>query len=144
MGFFMIDYKSKVDEMILAAKDNAFFIGTTDKRYIDQIETLLEVKLPEEYKWFISKYGHGFVYSVFILGVGKDKSLVCANETLIKRQAGLPKNLVVVENCDEWVYCIDCDNGEVLMWSAWEGISDYCYNSFLEYLLDRIKETVEN
>lgn len=130
--------------MIVEAGDNAFFIGSTNDCYIKQIEDVLSVKLPQGYKWFLSKYGYGFFYSVFILGIGKDKSLVCAEETLKKRKLGLPSNFIVVEDCDEWVYCINCDDGKVCMWSSWDPNFDYCYNDFYDYLFSRFSEVQED
>ena len=59
------------------------------------------------------------------------------------REDGLPGNLLVVENCDEWLYCIDADSGEVV---SWYFDDEQCvdYPCFDDYLVDRLNDAVEN
>ena len=76
------------------------------------------------------------------MGVGKNKKLIFKDETLKYRTYGLPHNLIVIENCDEWVYCIDSLNGKVKMWSRDK--EEEAYDTFVDYLEDRIKDAIEN
>lgn len=58
-------------------------------------------------------------------------------------QARMPNNLLVIENCDEWQECIDCDIGEVVSWDPIEGmIIDY--PDFDAFLLDRTQDAIES
>ena len=49
----------------------------------------------------------------------------------------------MVENCDEWVYCIDCNDGSIVSWD-FNGYQKKDYECFDDYLLDRISDAVEN
>jgi len=64
------------------------------------------------------------------------------DETKKYRKLGLPKEFIVIENCDEWLYCIDSRNGEVVSWNQ-GGISRE-YPDFDTYVLDRFEEAAEN
>ena len=88
-------------------EDNAFALA----------EEELGISIPSQYLWFLKTYGHGGLNGIETLGVGKNKKLIFKDETLKYRTYGLPHNLIVIENCDEWVYCIDSLNGKVKMWS---------------------------
>ena len=65
------------------------------------------------------------------------------------RKFGLPNKFVVVENCDEWVYCIDTSNIEygecrVVDWDRIDGIGIEEYESFLEFFYERLVTAMEN
>lgn len=70
---------------------------------------------------------------------------IFAEETEEYRPDGLPDGLVAVENCDEWLYCIDCSNGKVVSWSPYDddGVVEV-YEDFDSYLLDRFNDAIEN
>ena len=80
-------------------------------------ESELGVSLPEEYVSFLRESGHGGINGVETIGIGKNGQLLFVEETLTFRQYGLPNNLIVIENCDEWLYCLDVEDGKVVMWS---------------------------
>ena len=107
-------------------------------------EERLRVDLPEEYKQFSKTFGHGGIGGVEVLGVGKNGAMVFEKETIKYRTYGMPNNLLIIENCDEWVYCLNTNNGKVVMWST--GCMDYsnAYNSFYEFLQDRVNDILEN
>lgn len=63
--------------------------------------------------------------------------------TLRYREYGLPSNLLVVENCDEWLYCLDCDNGEVVFWSQIDGVRRE-YPSFDDFLIQDLEGVIAN
>ena len=64
-------------------------------------------------------------------------------ETLDYRKYGLPENLIVIENCDEYVECIDCNTGEIVSWAIGEDVL-FSSPSFDDYLLDSLKEAIDN
>ncbi len=109
---------------------------------IEEAQTLLRTSLPGEYLEFLRTYGQGGIGGVEIIGVGKNGTLLFVKETMKYRGLGLPDNLVVIENCDEWLYCIDCNNSQVVSWSN-QSI-EASYPDFDTYLLDRFTEAADN
>ena len=135
--------KNKINKLIKKYEEKKdFTYSPLSLEMINDSENKLGIKLPDDFLWFLNTYGAGGIgFDVF--GVA-GKELEFVKETMYNRSEDMPWNLLAIENCDEWIYCIDCDNGKVLMWSPWEGLSDYCYNSFSEYLLDRLESSTEN
>ena len=111
---------------------------------LNESEDRLGVKLPEEYKQFLKTFGHGGIGGVEVLGIGKNGTMIFENETIKYRAYGMPNNLLIIENCDEWVYCIDTNNGKIVMWAS--GCESYsnAYNGFKEFLQDRVNDILEN
>lgn len=107
-------------------------------------ERRLGVELPVEYGEFLKYYGHGGIGGIEVLGVGKNGLMIFENETSKYRTYGMPRELIAIENCDEWVYCINTYNNRVVMWSRGRvGYLD-AYGSFEEYLRDRVNDILEN
>ena len=69
---------------------------------------------------------------------------VFKDKTLEYRNHGLPNNLIVVESCDEWLYCIDVDTEKVVSWDRINGVLGERYATFLECLIDRFNDEIEN
>lgn len=111
---------------------------------LSSAEDELGIKLPIEYVWFLKSFGHGGLDGIETLGVAKNERLVFKDETIKYRNFGLPLNYIVIENCDEWIYCIDSMSGKVVMWSLNVKEVDEAYNSFIDYLKDRIEDAIEN
>ena len=109
----------------------------------ERVRVELGVTLPEQYLTFLESYGHGGLDGFEILGVGLDGSVIFLDETLEYREFGLPGSLVVIENCDEWLECIDCNTGEVVSWDM-GGETIPSFPSFDDFLMDRIENAVEN
>ncbi len=107
-------------------------------------EEELGVKLPIEYVWFLKSFGHGGLDGIETLGVANDERLIFKDETIKYRAFGLPINYIVIENCDEWIYCLDSTFGKVVMWSLNAKEVDEAYNSFIDYLEDRVMDAIEN
>ena len=76
---------------------------------ISDAEEILGVKLPNQYVDYIKMFGHGGIAGVEILGVGLTGKMIFVESTLEYRADELPGNLVVIENVDEWLMCLDCD-----------------------------------
>ncbi len=107
-------------------------------------EERLSVIIPEEYKYFLKKYGHGGIGGIEVFGVGKNGVLIFEKETLKYREYGLPNELIVIENCDEWIYCLDTTNGKVVMWSRGKNEYKEVFEGFNIFLLDRTTDILEN
>ncbi len=99
---------------------------------IQQAEKHLHVLLPKQYVDFLICYGHGGIGGIEIIGIGKTGKLLFVEETKKYRKYGLPENYLVTENCDEWLYCIDCNTGKIVSWS--NSNIEYCYPDFDTYL----------
>ena len=107
------------------------------------VQRLLDVAIPQQFVEFLQEYSYGGIGGVTILGVGLDGSMAFLEETLDYRKYGLPHNLLAVENCDEWLYCLDCDTGEVVSWSQVDGVLPG-YPSFDDFLLEDLAEAIDN
>ena len=110
---------------------------------IARAQQQLGVELPEQYVEFLLRYGDGGFEGFEILGADLDGSMRFVEQTAEYRKLGLPNNLVVVEDCDEWVYCIDCGDGSVASWSPMDGPRTD-YPDFGSFLLQRIRDSVED
>lgn len=78
-----------------------------------------------------------------MLGFGLADTMLFLETTLRQRKYGLPNNLLVIENCNRWQECIDCDTGEIVSWDPIEGIV-VDYPDFDRFLFDRTQNAIEN
>ena len=124
-----------------SGKDSFTKIAPTQEM-LAEAQQKLGFPLPEQFIEYLNAYSHGGV-GFEILGVGFDGSKAFLEETLEYREDGLPANLLVVENCDEWLYCIDANSGEVVSWYFDDDLS-VDYPCFDDYLLDRLNDAIEN
>ena len=144
-----MEYKDEIIKIIKEKESySKYSIGVSDDKIV-QIEEILKVKLPESYKWFLKNYGQILIMGVEIYGVLENKILSCVKVTEDYRKFGLPNKFVVVENCDEWVYCIDTSNIEygecrVVDWDRIDGIGIEEYESFLKFFYERLVTAMEN
>lgn len=123
------------------------FIGRLSLPEIKNIEKKLGIALPDSFIWFLSEYGMGGIHGVEIYGGGAGQIPSCVRETLSLRNEGLPESLVVVESCDEWLYCLDTSrmiNGEcpIVDWAKGEGVGKQIYSNFYDYLERRLSESL--
>ena len=118
------------------------YASVTDKM-IEDAEKQLGVKLPEQYIEYIKKFGHGGIAGLEIIGVGLTGRMLFVESTLEYRAEELPDNLVVIENVDEWLMCLDCNTGKVVSWDFSGYIKDE-YDSFDDYLIDKMNSVIEN
>ncbi|MCM1254280.1 MAG: SMI1/KNR4 family protein [Clostridium sp.] len=121
-----------------------FTHAVVTEEILNEAENRLGIKIPEEYKYFLKEFGHGGIGGIEVIGIGKNDVLVFEKETLKYRAYGLPDELIVIENCDEWLYCINSIDGKVVMWS--NGNIGYAekFDSFDTYLYDRVNDILEN
>lgn len=97
-------------------KKGSFTYAEVNDDILNEAEKVLKCKLPAEYISLLKTFGQGGIGGLEVLGVGKDGSLVFVNHTLKYRSYGLPDELIMIENCDEWLYCINAINGEIVKW----------------------------
>ncbi|MBQ4360575.1 MAG: SMI1/KNR4 family protein [Proteobacteria bacterium] len=122
--------------------DGSFTHTKVSNEMLCNAENCLSIKLPEQYKEFLLQYGHGGLDGFEVIGIGKTGKLLFVNVTLAYRPHGLSDNLIVIENCDEWLYCINCNDGCVVCWE--HGLVAPAFDCFDSYLLDRLKDSIEN
>ena len=91
---------------------------------------------------YLNTYSHGGI-GFEILGIGFDGGISFLEETLEYREDGLSDNLLVIENCDEWLHCIDVNTDEVVSWSIDEA-PRVEYACFDDYVVDRLSDAIEN
>lgn len=120
-----------------------FNYATVTDDMITAAEEKLGVKLPEQYIDFLKEYGHGGIAGIEVMGVGLTGRMLFVDTTLEYREDDLPDNLVVVENVDEYLTCIDCDTEKIVSWD-FSGYIKEDYDSFDEYLLDQMNSAIEN
>lgn len=118
------------------------FVLVTDEMLAVE-ECKIGLSFPKEYVEYIKLYGHGGIGGIEVFGFGKTGTCICSERTLEYRKYGMPTNYISIENCDEWIYCIDCGNEKVVSWSM-DGLIKEEYTSFDEYLLDRLNDVIEN
>ncbi|GHU61387.1 hypothetical protein FACS189418_0970 [Clostridia bacterium] len=111
------------------------------KDMLDEAEKELNLNMPKEYVWFLQQFGHG---GIEVIGVGKNKTLTFVKETLKYRMYGLPSELITIENCDEWVYCINSIDEKIVKWSQSNSRYIEVFDNFEAYLQDRMNDILEN
>ena len=124
--------------------DSAFLkIPVTAERK-QQAEQELGFAIPESYLWFLETYGHGGCFFE-LLGFGLSGTALFVQETKRQREKGLPAQLMVIENCDEYVVCIDSQNSNIVSWSSYDQKGTiFKFSCFEEYFLDVLENAIEN
>lgn len=124
--------------------EDAFLMRFPIDEELAGAEKELGFAIPEEYVWFLKTYGHGGFFFEF-LGYGLNGKAIFVDKTLQEREFGLPKELLVIEDCDEYVRCIDTNSKEIVSWSKHDsdGIIKVA-DSFYEHFLDNIDNAIEN
>lgn len=124
--------------------EGAFLMRKPSEEELAEAEKMLGFSIPDEYRWFLNEYGHGGFFFEF-LGVGLNGRALFAEETLHEREYGLPHELMVIENCDEFVECIDTSSGKIVSWSKHDndGIIERA-EGFYEYFIECLDNAIEN
>ena len=78
----------------------AHLVGKADEEKIKYIESVLNISLPNSYKWFLKEFGLLVIPGFTILGNGLDTIPACVESTLDWRNYGLPSSFVVIEDPD--------------------------------------------
>jgi hypothetical protein len=140
---------SALQEFIKQYGEDADFTGGVSEDKVKETENKLQVPLPESYKWFLKNYGSGGKFGIDIIGydfVGP--SVVTATKDH-QKYYGLIDGLVVIEDIDEFAYCLDTNkmkNGEcpVITWDNQEGYGVKLADNFLDYFIERLEEAKDN
>ncbi|MBM7645659.1 hypothetical protein JOD45_001877 [Scopulibacillus daqui] len=147
--------KEKIIKIIKDNKDidAGDFTDGVDENTVKNLENELKVTLPESYKWFLLNYGSGGLYGVDILGVGLVGVKQINQASVVKvtkeyRDVDLDKDLVIIEDCGEYMYCLDTSqmqNAEcpVVSWDQMGGIGIVIANNFYDFLYDRLSNGKE-
>lgn len=100
--------------------------GEIDNKILE-VEKVLNLVLPDSYKWFLRNYGSGGMEDYDYFGIECDREDVSMYTvvymTEMYRKKGLDNYLVVIEHNGDYVTCIDTsqkdDNGEspIVTWS---------------------------
>ena len=143
-----MDY-STIQKFLEENKEFSIITGGVSEKEIHEIEEELEVSLPESYKWFLKEYGSGGAYGTMILGYDSEGAEVVEQTKEYRTFYGLIPGLVVIEYIDEFSYCLDTNkmvDGEcpVILWDNHEGYGYTAANSFLEFLLQQLKNGKED
>ena len=142
-----MEKRDKIIELITSNKkvfDGAFLERKATDEEIENAEKELGFSIPDSYKWFLKEIGHGGYFFEF-MGYGMDGSAIFVEETLNYRKNGLPNNLLIIENCDEYVYCIDVLTDNIVSWSAYDndGVIDTGMD-FYDFFIDCIENAIDN
>lgn len=132
-----------IDTIKQYEQNGDFNYATVTDIMIAEAEKKLNVKLPEQYIAFLKQYGHGGIAGIETIGVGLTGRMIFVEITLDYRKDDLPDNLVVIENVDEYLTCIDCNTEKIVSWD-FSGYIKEDYNSFDEYLICQMNRAIED
>lgn len=137
---------NEILQMINEYDEESDFFGEVSEDAITEAENMLGVNFPTQYKEYVKKYGSGGICGVDILGVeGEADGSSVILQTERRRKQGLPKKYIVIENVDEFVYCLSTvDEYKVIRWDDISQEEIERYTNFDEYLQDSFQEAIDN
>lgn len=125
-------------------REKSFTYPNVCQADIARAEEQLGLALPLDYCDFLLEFGQGGLDGMEILGFGLHKEAYFVEETKARRLYGMDAKLIAIEDCGEWVYCIRAEDGSVVKWYQDSPQLYPVYNSFDEFLADRVKDSLEN
>ncbi|MGF9859553.1 SMI1/KNR4 family protein [Priestia endophytica] len=137
---------NKILQMISGYEEDKDFFGEASEEALIEEEIGLEVNFPPQYREYVKKYGSGGICGVDILGVeGEADGSSVIEQTERRRKQSLPKKYIVIENVDEFVYCLSTvEEYKVIRWSGITKEEIERYTTFNEYLQDSFQEVINN
>ena len=139
---------------------NAFFLNYPEEYTIGKgikevtilsLENMLDVTLPKSYKQYLVRYGFVEMFGRTIFGYEPPDETTVVGYTERFLNLGLPKGFIVIEDVHEFIYCLNTDEMNdnlecpVVCYFPYGNPSyNVEYSSFEEYLVDNIKEGLEN
>ena len=135
--------KQIIDIIKQYEKPGDFNYASITDEMISTAEKALGLTLPEQYVEYIKMFGHGGIGGIEIMGVGLTGRMIFVDTTLEYRDEDLPDNLVVIENVDDYLTCIDCNNGKIVSWD-FTGYVKEDYECFDDYVMAQMKEAIDN
>jgi hypothetical protein len=137
--------KEKVLEMIARYEEENDFYGKLKENDIEYVQSVLKVKIPESYSWFILNYGSGGICGVEVLGIEKKDDSSVVNVTERYRKLGLDSECIVIEDLGEFIMCINTSKeNEIIRWDRVNKTNEFRYKNFYEYLIDTFQEAIDN
>lgn len=131
--------------MIKNYEEKGDFSGEVSVQIIKICERRLVVVFPDEYREFLLKFGSGGICGVNMLGIENESYFSVEEATKKFRGLGLPHNYVVIENVDEFIYCLNTEqNYNIIRWDEFSKKEVERYYSFNEYLEDSFQEAIDN
>ncbi|MDO4634047.1 MAG: SMI1/KNR4 family protein [Eubacteriales bacterium] len=124
-------------------KKGDFNYAESTDAVLTEAQKRLGIMLPEQFIDYVKMFGSGGIGGISILGIGLDGSIMFEEETRDYRQYGLPENLVVIENIDEWLNCIDCTTGKIVSWDQ-SGFVKEESDCFDDYLMQQMHDVIDN
>lgn len=138
--------QNEIENLFLSI-DEKIITGGVSRTEIEKMESELNIKLPDSYKWFLEKYGQCGVSGTMIYGIAKNNIHRASISTTDYRKKGLPNNYCVICDVDEWVYCLDTNsmiNGEcqIVDWDISKGKGKERYANFYQFFVSKITEEI--
>ena len=75
---------------------NDFTHVTVTDDMIATAETILNIKLPDQYVSFLKMFGHGGIGGLEVMGFGLTGRMIFVDTTMEHREEGMPENLVTI------------------------------------------------
>lgn len=132
-----------LEEFIQNNQEDIIVTGGITDEVISDMEKILGLKFSAEIRTYLSQYGIIIGYGVEILGCGKNGESSLVRETKRFREFGLSEEYIVIRNSDEWIYCLNNNNGIVSSWDRIEKTHLIKANTFGQYILDELIEAKE-
>ena len=134
----------ELDKFIKENPDDIIITGGVEEEIIHNLENELGIKLRDEVQRYLSKYGIIMGFGVEMLGCGKCGESSLLRETQRFRKVGLEDKYIVIRNVDEWIYCINNNDGNISSWDRDGKKHLIKANSFWKYILNEMVEAKEN
>lgn len=136
---------SEILQMIDEYGEDKEFFGKASEETIKKAENRLGVTFPPQYREYVKNYGAGGICGVRISGIEKENHASVVEDTESYREFGLPKKYIVIENVDEFIYCLSTvEEYKVIRWDRTTKEEIKRYNTFGEYLQDMFQEAIDN
>lgn len=135
--------ESKLDEFICDNFEKMIVYGGVSIKEVEYIEETLNVKLENEYKSFLMKYGTIIGFGFDVLGCSKNDFPVI-EETLFFRKKGLEDCYIVIRDVGEYIFCLNVDTGYISNWDAIDPSHVIVSDSFYKYVVKELVEAKED
>ena len=133
----------ELDEFIQNNQDDIIVTGGITDEKINDLEESLGLEFRKEIREYLHQYGIIIGYGVEILGCGKNGESSLVKETERFRKFGLADEYIVIRNSDEWIYCLNNNDGIISSWDGTEKTHLIKTNSLEQYILDEMVEAKE-
>ena len=129
-----------LEEFIQNNPEDIIVTGGITDEVISDMEKSLGLEFRTEIRNYLYQYGIIIGYGVKILGCGKNGESSLVRETERFREFGLSEEYIVIRNSDEWIYCLNNNNGIVSSWDRIEKTHLTKANTLEQYILDELIE----